>query len=316
MTAVGATNLSGERITFFERGMLPKSSGIAEGFVVVHTSDTDDNLIVDLPTAATALLGGRAFAGISASALTTTVSSNTLPSDNEISVQKAGVANCQLKANTACVRGSWAAYDPADGGYIVPWTSGAQVPIGLFTQTKSSSASAQFVGVWLQQSGGLSEILLGNIITSSAALSANAETVFNKSVSIPANWLQAGDALRIRAKARVTAGATADTLVIRVRLGSAAGVLLAVSTSIDPAADALINFNLEGTIRTSGASGTIEVSGNSVAATSALSTGTAGTVAIDTTVANSVVVTADWSADTADTVVLEHLSVSLLRAAS
>lgn len=316
MAAVGATNLSGERIDFFARGMVPNASGIFVGAVVAHTSESGDNLVVDLPNAATALIGGRAYAGISASANTTVVSANTLPSDNQIDVQMAGVANCALKANTACVRGTWAAYSPADGGYIVPWTSASQVPIGTFTQTKASSASPQMVGVWLQKTGGLAEVLLGNIIESSAALSANTETVFNKSVSIPANWLQAGDALRIRAKARVTAGATGDTLVCRVRLNSAAGVLLAASTSIDPAADGLITFNLEGAIRLAGAGGTIEVQGMSVANTSALATGTAGTVAIDTTAANSIVVTADWSADTADTVVLEHLSVSLLRAAS
>lgn len=316
MTAVGASNLSGERITFFERGMLPKSSGIFEGAAVVHTSDSGDNLIVDLPTAATALLGGRAFAGISASANTTVVSSNSLPNDNQIDVQMAGIAKCALKASTACVRGSWAAYDPADGGYIVPWTSASQVPIGTFTQSKASSGSAQMVGVWLQRTGGLAELLLGNIVASSAALSANAETAFNKSVSIPANWLQAGDALRIRAKVRATVGASGDTLVCRVRLNTTAGVLFASSTSIDPAADGLITFDLEAAIRTAGASGTVEVQGISVASTSALATGTAGTVAIDTTAANSIVVTADWSADTTDAAVLEHLSVSLLRAAS
>lgn len=316
MTAVGATNLSGERITFFERGMLPKSSGVFEGAVVVHTSDTDDNLIVDLPTAATALIGGRAFAGINASALTTVVSSNTLPSDNQISVQMAGIAKCALKANTACVRGTWAAYDPADGGYIVPWTSGAQVPIGTFTQTKSSSSSAQMVGVWLQRTGGLAEILLGNIIASSAGLSADAETAFDKSVTIPANWLQAGDLIRVNAKVRVTTGASADTLVILSRLNTTGGVQLAASTSIDPAANDKINFVYEIAVRTAGASGTIESSGLSVAAATALATGSNGTVAIDTTVANAIIFTANWSAATTDVAVLEHLSVSLLRAAS
>lgn len=324
MTAVGASNLSGERISFFERGMLPKSSGIAEGYVVVHTSDSGDNLIVDLPTAATALLGGRAFAGISASANTTTVSSNTLPSDNQISVQMAGVAKCQLKANTACVRGSWAAYDPADGGLIVPWTSASQVPIGTFTQSKSSSASAQMVGVWLQKTCGIGEILLGAIISSSTAVTdTTSETAFDQAVTVPANLLSAGAVLRIRGKVRVTSGNGTDTLTLRLRIGGLTGVLLATAPAFDVTNGGgdLGVLDSVVTVREIGASGSITAASGAGLGVPGTATwrvdGTVGAQSIDTTAAKDVVVTAQWSAASAsNSCLLEDLTVSLARISS
>ena len=143
--AIGSSQSTGERLECFERGLVPKSSTIKEGYVVVHASTTDDK-VVDLPNAAGVLLGGRSYAGVSAAAGTT---DNT--KDNQITIQRLGVAKCALKASTACTAGDYAAYDPVDGGPVVPYTSPSQVVIGKFTQTKLSSASEQFVGVFLQE---------------------------------------------------------------------------------------------------------------------------------------------------------------------
>lgn len=211
------------------------------------------------------------------------------------------------------------------GQYLEPIPNGANQamwrPVGaggkgpaFATQSYDNSQGSQ--GKWVgavifprDKSVGL----VGAITSSSAALSLNAETIFDKSVQLsPANQLRVGDVYRVRGKARVTAGGAGNTVVIRSRLNTAAGVLLGESTSFDPGNDALIVLDFLVTIRSIGAGGTLTSAGLALAATNANATGSAGTVAIDTTAANTIVFTADWNADTADAVVLEDLVVEKL----
>lgn len=317
--STGASNLSGERIPFFERAYVPKASGIAEGMVVVATTDVGDNLIVDLPNSASALNGGRNFVGISAAQGTTTVSANTLPSDQNIMVQKAGVAKGLLKANTACEKYSPAGYDPTDGGYIVPHVGGKTIQIGRFTQSKSSSASPQFVGVWLDEGGALGEVLIGAITaTSTAVTNVNSETAFDKTVSIPANLLSAGAVLKIFAKVNVTSGNSTDTLQLKLKIGSQ---VLCTTPAVDVTnggGDLGVLSSMV-TIRSIGSSGVATAGGSSglgVPGTATLRVdGVAGTFTLDTTAAQSVSVTATWSAaSTSDICALEELVVSMERA--
>lgn len=319
--SIGASNLAGERIPFFERGHVPRASGIFEGAVVVATTTSGDNLEVDLPNSAYALNGGRNYVGVSASQGTTIVSSSTLPSDNQITVQRAGVAKCALKASTACEKYAPAGFDPADGGYIVPHVSGKTICIGRFTQSKSSSASAQMVGVWLDEGAGagMGEMLIGAITSSSTAVSnTSSETAFDRSVSIPANLLSAGSVLRIRAKVNVTSGNGADTLTLRLKLG---GNTISASAPIDVTdlgGDVGI-LDAEITVRSIGAAGVLVsagVGGLGVPLTATIRVGCqAGTFTLDTTAAQSVTVTAQWSAMSAsNSCQLEALVVSMLRA--
>lgn len=323
---IGTGNLSGERFTLFERGMVPQSSGIPQGYAVVHCSVSGgaDNLAVDLPNAALAFLGGRAFAGINASAGVTD-----LTSDNQLTVQKLGIAKAALKINTACTAGQEAGYLPSDGGVVQPVTpsnAGSLVPIGRFTQSKSASASVQYVGVELHADGaGSGERLLGAIVASSTAISNTAtETAFDQSVSVPAGRIQtAGTVLKIRAKVRVTSGTSTDTLTLRARLDTTAGVLLGATPAVDVtnAGGDLGVLDLTATIRTVGASGTLVADGlGGISPGAAVATGgnvqvtgTAGTVAIDTTAAHSLVITAQWSAaSSSDSCVLEDLVATIL----
>lgn len=318
--ATGASNLTGERIPFFDRSYVPRASGIFEGAVVVATTD-DDNLIVDLPNSSAALNGGRNFVGISAGAGSTIVSGSTLPSDNNLPVQKAGVAKAALKPNTACSKYSPAGYNPADGGYIVPHVSGLTIYIGRFTQSKSSSANVQYVGVWLDGASPIAEQLLGNITVSSAIITNTAvETAFDQTVVIPANTLSVGARLRILAKVSVPSGNGTDTLTLRLKIGSQ---LLALTPAVDVTnggGDVGI-LRAELTVRGLGSMGSCSAAGEAGLGAPASATvvigGASGTFTLDTTGALTVSITAQWSAASASNqCVLEQLSVALARTAA
>jgi hypothetical protein len=299
--AIGSSQSTGERISQFERGLVPAGANIKEGYVVAHASITDDH-VVDLPNAAGALLSGRAYAGVNASAgLTTTT-------DNEITVQRLGVAKCVLKPNTPCTAGDTAAYDPADGGTVVPYSSKAQVIIGKFTQTKLTSTSEQMVGVFLsEESNAKSDTLLGAITTTSGNVTnTTVETAFDQKVTIPANALVAGSVLRIEGGVYIPTANSTDTLTLKVKLGT---VVLAASAAIDPANTGdwgtfFIEVNCRSLTQLV-AKGTIGIAGT------VTNSGTAGPQAYSAVVANDITVTATWSVANASNVVrLENLSVS------
>lgn len=133
--------MPGERISSLAlmRDLIPFDANIDYGMVVCHASGsvtingvstpTTDRSIV-LPNHAAARLAGRAFAGIcQQQGDQPNVSVSTpldLTVDNQILVQKSWIAECRLKLNTACVVGTLAAYDPADGGPVVPFTVNMQ----------------------------------------------------------------------------------------------------------------------------------------------------------------------------------------------
>ena len=223
--SIGASQLTGERMPLFSRALIPQSSGIFEGAVVSYCAVTGDDHGVDLPNAATVLLGGRAYAGISAAHGPTV-----LPQDNSITVQKAGIAKCQLLANTACTAGAECCYDPADAGYVkqlTPANAGVVVVIGRFTQSKASNASAQMVGVELYAHGSAGgERLLGAIVATVGPVgNSTTETAYAVSIPIPAGRIQTvGTVLKIRAKARATSTHSTDTLKLTCRLDTAADV--------------------------------------------------------------------------------------------
>ncbi len=320
---IGAVNLSGERFPLFDRALVPQSAGIPQGYVLVATNvppatgGQADSLACDLPNAANVLSGGRLFLGVNQSAGTTT------STDNQIDAAQYGVAKSALKANLACVAGQECGYDPADGGTVQPVTStnqGVLVVIGRFTQSRAASASIQLVGVLLHAEGIGGDRLLGAIVASSTAVSNTAsETAFDQSVAIPAGRIQGvGTVLKVRAKVRITSGNASDTLQLKVRLDTTAGMLLGQTPAVNvtDAGGDLGVLDLVATIRAVGASGTMVVDGiagispGQAVATggNVQTTGTAGTIAIDTTAAHNVVVTATWSnASSSNSCVLEDL---------
>lgn len=319
--SLGASQTTGEVVApLLNRALIPQSSGIPYGAVLSHVTVAGDDRWVDLPNVANAIAGGRAFAGLCAADGPTVV-----PQDNSFTVIKLGIGKARLKIGATCVAGGDCGYDPADAGVVQPVTTtnaGLLVVIGRFTQNKSASSSVQLVGVELHANGVSAERSLGAIVASSTAVSnTTSETAFDQVIPIPAGRiLAAGTVLKIRAKARATSTPN-DTLILRARLDSPAGVLLGQTpaVSIRTAGDLGI-LDLTATIRTVGASGTLVAEGTggiSPGQTVATGgnvqvTGTAGTLAIDTTVAHNIVITAQWgAASTNDSVVLENLVATI-----
>lgn len=324
--SIGASNLSGERVRLFEIAMIPQSTSVSEGKVLVYVAPAGgtDNLAVDVPSATTAYLGGRAFAGISASS-----GSVQLPQDNQVLVQKFGIAKGLLAAGEACTAGALCGYDPADGGLVrqIPLIgAGRFVAIGRFAQTKSSSPSPQMVAVELPTAGsGSGWGLLGETLAASAPISNTAaETLFSQNVLIPAGRISvAGTKLRIRARVTVAGGVANDTLQIRCRLDSLTGTLLGSTPEVDVTNGAgdIGLLDLEVLFRGVGLAGVMHsvgiggISPGQAVATggNVQTTGTAVAAAVDTTVDHYVVISAQWSAANMGNVAsLDILSVEIL----
>lgn len=304
--ATGASNLSAIRAQSILDWFMYPNDAIPEGYVCVFDTTSDPRSVV-LPNNVVALNGGKAFSGISLDQNT-----SVLGVDNQITVQKLGIAACALKANTACVKGQTAAYDPADGGVVVPFTSPKQIPIGIFQQSYSSNASVQLVGVELhaQASNGGGTGLVGDIIVSSSAATGASEVAFDQKVTVPAKTLVAGSVLKITGKVRQTAVNSTDTIVCRIRFGGLAGVVLGVSPSVAGGVGGLTSFELAGTVRSST---TMTSSGFAGTATTVQATGSVGTLSIDTTIANDIVATVIFgSASAGNTAVLEDLTVTVV----
>lgn len=300
----GASQLSAKRIRLLEIAHTPQSSGLAEGLVacfVTTTNDIDD-LAVDIPTSASALDSGRAFAGI-----VMDYSSAVVAQDSSVLLQLAGVAKCKLKANSTVSRGQGIGYDPADGGTVQPITAanaGRLVRIGTSRQSRSSAvASVTMISVLLDgRDSDMSARSLSVITAASTAITnTTAETAFSTTFSIPANRLRVGSVLALRARASVSSGNSTDTLTLRARLTNASGTLLGAGLAFDVTNGGgdVGDINLQMVVRTLGATGTMMSSGSIGLLTAVQATGSAGAVTIDTTAAITLVITAQWSAASA-----------------
>ena len=303
----GASQLSAKRIRLLEIAHTPQSSGLAEGLVAcfVTTANDIDDLAVDIPTSASALDSGRAFAGI-----VMDYSSAVVAQDSSVLLQLAGVAKCKLKANSTVSRGQGIGYDPADGGTVQPITAanaGKLVRIGTSRQSKVSNASIIMLSVLLD--GRDSDMSARNLSVITAASSTitntTTETAFSTTFSIPANRLRVGSVLRLRARASVSSGNSTDTLTLRARLTNAAGALLGEGPAVDVTNGGgdVGDIDLEMIVRTLGGGGTMVTSGKIGLLTAVNSTGSAGAVTIDTTAANVLVITAQWSVASASNIV-------------
>lgn len=156
--------------------------------------------------------------------------------------------------------------------------------------------------------------LYQNVAASAAVSNTVTETAFDKSYTLPANTLQVGDVLHIRARAKVTAQNSTDTLLLRLKMGNTT----LVATAATDAAVSDVGF-IDGyfTIRTIGGAGTMVGSGTQ--GYGVLGTATAkpfelGSTAVNTTTTIAITVSATWSvASAGNSVYLEDLNVSLER---
>lgn len=156
--------------------------------------------------------------------------------------------------------------------------------------------------------------LIGAIVAASTAITGatETETAFDQAVSIPANLLEAGTVLRVRAQGIYTSTTGSETHSLIVKIGATTIVTLA---TIDPANSDIFYFDLLVQVRTAGETGTLVATGT-VLAQAQTAVGTAKPVflastAIDTTVANSVAVYIDrqGTATDSDSARLDILTV-------
>lgn len=94
--------------------------------------------------------------------------------------------------------------------------------------------------------------------------SANVETILFPNVTIPANFLQDGRALRIRAIGQWTTTASTPTLIFNLRWGGVAGTLLCKTAAITTVASttaAMWDLDIIVQTRSNGSSGTVMANG-------------------------------------------------------
>lgn len=320
--ATGASQLAATCISgFLTRSLTPDpATAVPGGYVVVNISATDDHY-VGLPTNAAALNGGRAFAGISQGFNTTTATGGTQVPDNGLPCAIDGIAKAALKASTACQVGQDAAYDPADGGVVVPYTNQKQVKIGKFVDTRASNASVQLVGVLLTPgaASGVSDGLLLFADPQAGTASSTAENAYsNATLTIPANFLKAGDVIEYSALLHVASANGSDKLVVRWKIGST--VIVQSVATYDPVAEHTLVLRGYIGVDDIGASATPNCGGTLAYGAAA----TAGVVVpgvvfptTDTTAAVSVTLTAQWDASSADNLCnLKNAYARLIRKAA
>ena len=159
-----------------------------------------------------------------------------------------------------------------------------------------------------------SSFLANNVTASSNVTNTNTETAFSTgTVTIPAGTLKVGDTIRIRGYVTTPTTNSTDTLIVKVKIGSAA---ILTSATVDVANDDVAVFEATLTVRTIGASGTAVASGwigLGVIGTATERVGALQSTTIDTTGALSITVTATWSVASAsniarlDQLIVEHV---------
>lgn len=158
------------------------------------------------------------------------------------------------------------------------------------------------------------DLLYSAEAASAAITNTTAETAFDKSVTIPANTLQVGDVLRVRAQGICPSTNATDTLNVRLKVGT---VVLVATGAVDVANNDIFHIEADMVVRTIGAAGTVVASGLQALGTEGTVTAKPAKLAsttLDTTLAQAVAVSAQWSvANAGDQVRLDVLDVELLR---
>lgn len=141
-----------------------------------------------------------------------------------------------------------------------------------------------------------------------AVSTANVETILFPNVTVPANYMQDGRALRIRCQGQWTTTASTPTAIFSLRWGGVAGTLLCKTAAITTVASttaAVFDLDILVQTRSNGSSGTLMAIGNcqmyaGVAPTIASTTGSAASTPMTAGgVLAPAVATVDLTTDTA-----------------
>ena len=154
--------------------------------------------------------------------------------------------------------------------------------------------------------------LLAWAVTDGAAIhTTTTETIIFPDVTIPANYMQDGRVLRLRAFGKLSTTAT-PTITFALRWGGVSGTLLATTEAITNGSGVTnVNWSIEALIqtRTNGSTGTLLVIGETKVHTSATAVAqnvfsvsgydAPAAVTCDLTADTALSLTADWSANSA-----------------
>ncbi len=168
-------------------------------------------------------------------------------------------------------------------------------------------------GTFKKYSGASGELLYSATANSAAHAATTTAANFDKTFTIPANFLQVGDVLKIRALVQATATLSTETLTLLLTIG---GETVATTGAVDVADGDVGLIDMELVVRAIGATGELQGAGY-------VSLGVPGTVTAkavrynDATVATNgdlvVAINADWSTANANSARLELFDIELVR---
>lgn len=178
----------------------------------------------------------------------------------------------------------------------------------------AATAQGDFIELIEFSPSAQTKILVG-VSTTDTITNTIAETAFAQTATLPANLLQVGDRLVIRAAGTVTSHNSTDTLNVKLYVGTN---VIASTGAINNAANDIFYFEAEVVVRAITAAGTIVAAGE-------VGDGTPGTATekpflfqsatLDSTIAEIIKVTATWSvASASDIVRLDVLNIDRLPA--
>lgn len=228
----------------------------------------------------------------------------------------------QVVADQAIRVGTYVFWD-ATASKVTLTSATATVPFGVLIAGPTGVASdagpaadgdACYV---LHRPLGVSVPLYSAVGASTAITNTTTETLFSKSVSIPANVLQPGDIIRVRLQGIATATNSTDTLTIKLYIGGLTGSVVVATAAVDVADNDIFVIDADIVIRTSGATGTFVAAGMwnlGVEGTATFRAAKKASTTIDTTAAQVIGASATWSvASSGNSCRLDVLDVQLLR---
>lgn len=181
---------------------------------------------------------------------------------------------------------------------------------------KAAAAGDATVNVNLEPNAlGLSGLLYAAVAASTAVTNTTVQTAFDKSVTIPAGSLKAGDVIRVLLQAIATATNSTDTLAVALQI---AGADVVATPAVDVANNDIAVIMADIVVRTVGAGGTFVAAGFASLGTPGTATARAvnkASTAIDTTAALTIRGAATWSvANAGNSCRLDVLNAQLIRA--
>jgi predicted RecA/RadA family phage recombinase len=234
---------------------------------------------------------------------------NDIPANRLGALAVEGVFEFPKQAGTALTTGQKVYWDATN--LRVAGDPGVGRLVGRVTKDAASADTTVRVLIEMQASA---DLLYSAEAASAVITNTVTETAFDKSVTIPANTLQVGDVLRVRAQGICPSTNSTDTLNVRLKVGT---VVLIATGAVDVANNDIFHIEADMVVRTIGAAGTIVASGLQALGTEGTVTAKPAKLAstvLDTTVAQAVAVSAQWSvANAGDQVRLDVLDVELLR---